>query len=59
MISLQQYLTTGLDLFEESYKKVKCRYKVNGKWCKARINLSKGIVYSLDGQVLRRCNVKN
>ena len=58
MISLKQYLTSGLDLFEESYKKVRCRYKVDGKWHRARINLDKGIVYSADGKrVIRRCHI--
>ena len=58
MISLQQYLTTGLDLFEEGYKKVGCRYKINGIWHRAKINMGKGIVYSADGKrVVRRCHI--
>ena len=56
MISLKQYLTTGLDLFEEGYKKTRCRYKIDGVWHRARINLDKGIVYDADGKtILRRC----
>ncbi|KYH35850.1 hypothetical protein CLTEP_02430 [Clostridium tepidiprofundi DSM 19306] len=42
--------------YERNYSiKYKCRYKKNGKWIKAMIDLEHGIIYGLNGQVVRRC----
>lgn len=45
-------------LFESNYKiTCKCRYKVNGKWLKAKIDIEHGVIYDLKGNEIRRCAV--
>lgn len=33
----------------------RCRFKRNGRWIKAKIDMEKRIVYGLNGEILRRC----
>lgn len=55
--NLKKYFNGELKLFEETYKITsRCRYKKNGKWISARIDMDHGIIYNRNGQVLRRCN---
>ncbi|BDR82533.1 hypothetical protein [Clostridium tetani] len=55
--NLEKYFNGGIKLFEEDYKiTCKCRYRKNGKWILAKIDMEHGIIYSRKGKVLRRCN---
>jgi len=55
---LNDLLEGRIKLFEEDYKiTYKCRYKVNGKWIKAKIDMEHGIIYDMKGNEIRRCNV--
>lgn len=54
---LNDLLEGRVKLFKEDYSiRYKCRYKVNGKWILAKIDMDHKIIYGLDGQELRRCN---
>lgn len=54
---LNDLLEGKIKLFEEDYVPGEvCRYKKNGVWIKAKIDMKEKVVYGLDGQVLRRCN---
>ncbi len=55
---LNDYLEGRIKLFEEDYKVTyPCRYKRNGEWIIAKIDMDHGIVYDLKGNELRRCNI--
>lgn len=57
-VSIQDFLSGRHKLFEEDYKiTYRCRYKVDGLWVRAKIDMDNGIVYDLNGQVIRRCSV--
>jgi len=54
---LNDLLEGRIKLFEEDYVHGDpCRYKKDGKWVKAKIDMKKKIIYGLDGEILRRCN---
>ncbi|EGO86236.1 hypothetical protein G8S49_11230 [Clostridium botulinum C] len=54
---LNKLLDGELKLFEEDYVHgVSCIYLKEGKRVKAKIDFKNKIIYSLSGQVLRRCN---
>lgn len=45
------------NLFEQSYTVTyPCRYKISGRWVRAKIDMKEKIVYDLKGKELRRCN---
>lgn len=47
----------AIEFNKQEPKLVECRYKVNGKWVDAKIDWGSGVIYGIDGQVLRRCKV--
>ena len=54
--TLEEFLAGKVKLFERDYKiTCKCRYKKNGRWTRAKIDLDNKIIYSIDGKVIRRC----
>lgn len=56
-VSISEFLNNpDLFMFERnSVITTACRYKHNGKWNKAKIDMSKGIIYDLKGNVIKRC----
>ncbi len=55
--NLNDYLEGEVKLFEENYVHGEpCRYKKNGHWIKAKIDMDNKVIYDLNGRVLRRCN---
>lgn len=55
---LNDLLEGRIKLFESNYKiTYRCRYKVNGRWVRAKIDLEHGVVYDLRGNEIRRCNL--
>ncbi|WP_039239197.1 MULTISPECIES: hypothetical protein [Clostridium] len=54
---LNKLLDGEIRLFEEDYVHgVSCIYFKKGKRLKAKIDFKNKVIYSLNGQVLRRCN---
>lgn len=54
---LNDYLEGKVKLFETDYLHgVSCRYKKDGHWVKAKIDMDNKVIYDLKGRILRRCN---
>jgi hypothetical protein len=55
-ISIEAFLGGHEIRFEMNQKPIlsRCRYKINGKWIHAKINLTTGDIIDLDGNMLRR-----
>jgi len=54
---LNDYLEGKVRLFEEDYVHGEpCRYKKDGRWILAKIDVGNKVIYDLKGNVLRRCN---
>lgn len=54
--NLNKYFNGDIQLYERNYKiTYPCRYKVNGAWEKAKIDLEHGKIYNLNGEVIREC----
>lgn len=44
-------------LFERNYCITSpCRYKQNGVWRKAKIDMQHGVIFDMNGNVLRKCS---
>jgi len=56
-ISIKEFIDNPSKyLFEANYSITSpCRYKQNGRWKRAKIDLKNGIVFDMSGNVLRRC----
>lgn len=57
MDKLNDFLEDKIKLIGEDYStRCRCRYKVNGRWINAQIDMDHKVIYGLDGKILRRCN---
>lgn len=55
---LNDILEGKVKLYEEDYSiRLKYRYKINGRWILAKIDMDHGVVYDLKGNEIRRCNI--
>jgi hypothetical protein len=55
---LNDFLEGKYMLFERDYIiTYPCKFKINGMWVKAKIDLENGVIYDLKGNILRRCNL--